>query len=157
MSRDIKVMVVDDDENIHSLYRTIFKLPEEQAAEDESLSDLFDLLDVEMDTTDQQPLYPVELFSQGVHAIQGVRDALAQGEPYSHALIDMRMPPGIDGLETAQKILELDPEIRITFVTAYADYSAEDIMAKVGNNYSYVQKPFNKESILTQIEPRKRS
>lgn len=152
MPRSIKIMVVDDDENIHSLYRTIFKLPEEQSAEDESLSELFDLLDVDLGEDDQQPLYPVELFSQGVHAIQGVREALEQGEPYSHALIDMRMPPGIDGLETAQKILQLDPDIQVTFVTAYTDYTAEDIIDKVGSNYSYVQKPFNKESILTHIE-----
>ncbi len=151
MARDIRVLVVDDDENIHNLYRSIFKLPQDNE-EDEALSELFDLLDVETVMSGQDPLYPVELCSQGIEAIRAVQESVTQGSPFSHALIDMRMPPGIDGLETAQRILKVDPDIQVTFVTAYADYTAEEIMEKVGDNYSYVQKPFNEESILTRIE-----
>lgn len=151
MARNTHILVVDDDESVHSLYRSIFQLPDGSDSEvDETLGDLFDLLgEAEVE---KEPLYPVDLYTQGIDAVLGVRKSVEEGNPYSHALIDMRMPPGIDGLETAKKIFEIDPEIKVIFVTAYTDYTAEDIMEQVGDNYNYLQKPFSEKSILTQIE-----
>ena len=128
------------------LYRAIFKI----STGDELLDDFREMLPV--DEEEYQPDYPVDLYSQGLEAIAAAQELMGQGQFYSHAFIDMRMPPGIDGLQTAKKLFELDPEIKIIFVTAYSDYTAEDIMAEIGDCFSYVQKPFSEHAILTQVE-----
>jgi PAS domain S-box-containing protein len=55
------------------------------------------------------------------------------------------MPPGWDGIETIARIWEVDPELQIVVCTAYADYSWEEMRAKVGQPDSLLvlKKPFD--------------
>ncbi len=151
MAHDTRVMVIDDDENIHGLYRTIFNPSVEEDRVGELLGEIYSSLSVESDR-EERMTYPLDLFSQGEEAIVAAEQQMNQGLRYTHAFIDMRMPPGLDGLQTAKALFRLDPEIKIIFVTAYADYTAEDIMEAIGDNFSYIQKPFSEHTILTQVE-----
>jgi diguanylate cyclase (GGDEF)-like protein len=78
-------------------------------------------------------------------AVAAVRDALAAGRPIAVAFIDMRMPPGPDGLWAAGRIRELDPAIEIVICTAYAEVDSAEIAALVPpeEKLSYLQKPFH--------------
>ncbi|MEO6784728.1 MAG: response regulator, partial [Chthoniobacteraceae bacterium] len=78
------------------------------------------------------------------------RDSIEQERPYALAFIDMRMPPGIDGLETAMRLLNLDPELQVVICTAYSDYSWDQMIGKVGHSdrLLILKKPFEAIEVL---------
>ena len=82
---------------------------------------------------------------QGQQALEMVRKALADGCPYALAFVDVRMPPGWDGIETIARIWQADPELQIVVCTAYADYSWQEMRARVGqpDNLLVLKKPFD--------------
>src|SRR5258705_6555896 len=82
---------------------------------------------------------------QGKEGLEMVKKALEEGRPYAVAFVDVRMPPGWDGIETITRIWEVDPNLQIVVCTAYADYSWEEIRAKVGQPDSLLvlKKPFD--------------
>ena len=74
-----------------------------------------------------------------------MKQALENGRPYAMAFVDVRMPPGWDGVETTRRILAVDPDIQIVICTAYADYSWEEMFEKIGNRDGLLilKKPFD--------------
>lgn len=151
MSPPVKILIADDDLSILDLYRTIFRLPEDDDEISGTLNDVLMLLG-EQNEKPAAHIYQVELFSQGLDAVLAARKASEQGAPFTHALLDMRMPPGIDGLESAKHLLENDPAIDITFITAYTDYEDEQIHEVVPGGYRMLQKPSTQEQILALFE-----
>jgi CheY-like chemotaxis protein len=96
------------------------------------------------------PTYDIDTTGRGEEAFEMVRAALENHAPYAAMFIDMRMPPGWDGLKTTQKIREIDKNIEIVIITAYADHSQEEIAATVGcpDKLLYIKKPFQPEEIF---------
>jgi len=82
-------------------------------------------------------------------AVAAVRAALAAEDPFAVAFLDMRMPPGPDGVWAAARIRELDPAIEIVVCTAYSDIDPRDIggMVPPEEKLSYLQKPFHPHEI----------
>ena len=64
--------------------------------------------------------------------------------------VDVRMPPGWDGIETTQKLWEVDPDLQVVICSAYSDYSWDEIIAKLGNSdrLLFLKKPFDAMEIL---------
>jgi diguanylate cyclase (GGDEF)-like protein/PAS domain S-box-containing protein len=60
---------------------------------------------------------------QGQEALEKLRAGLREGRPYAVAFIDMRMPPGWDGVETIEQLWREDPRLQVVICTAYADQS----------------------------------
>ncbi len=90
------------------------------------------------------------VFCDGAEAaVAAVRDALAADDPFAVAFLDMRMPPGPDGVWAAARIRELDPAIEIVVCTAYSDIDPRDIggMVPPEEKLSYLQKPFHPHEI----------
>ncbi len=90
------------------------------------------------------------VFCDGAEAaVAAVRDAIAADDPFAVAFLDMRMPPGPDGVWAAQRIRELDPAIEIVVCTAYSDVDPVDIGGIVPpeEKLSYLQKPFHPHEI----------
>jgi diguanylate cyclase (GGDEF)-like protein len=90
------------------------------------------------------------VFCEGAEAaVAAVREALAADDPFAVAFLDMRMPPGPDGVWAAARIRELDPAIEIVVCTAYSDVDPRDIGAMVPpeEKLSYLQKPFHPHEI----------
>ncbi|WP_299424284.1 EAL domain-containing protein [Sphingomonas bacterium] len=81
---------------------------------------------------------------QGLDAVAEVEAAIAQGSPFAVAFIDVRMPPGIDGKETATRIRALDPNINLVIVTGFSDFSPIEISKAAGpaDKIFYIAKPF---------------
>jgi signal transduction histidine kinase len=87
---------------------------------------------------------------QGEEGLERVRQSLQSGRPYAIAIVDVRMPPGWDGIETTQKLWEVDSDLQVVICSAYSDYSWDEIIARLGNSdrLLFLKKPFDTVEIL---------
>ena len=142
IQRKWRVLTIDDNPSIHEDYRKVLLSDRnrEKLAETEAL--LFG---------EPAPLcnsdrfqYEIDSASQGQDGLELVRKATESGQPYSAALIDMRMPPGWDGVETAKRIWEVVPDLPIVLCTAYSDYSWEEVADHLPRTHQLLilKKPF---------------
>ena len=74
-----------------------------------------------------------------------VKQSLAESRPFAMAFLDVRMPPGWDGVETAARLWEVCPDLQIVICTAYSDYSWDEMRARLDQPDSLVilKKPFD--------------
>jgi PAS domain S-box-containing protein len=79
-----------------------------------------------------------------------VQAKVAEGQPYALAFVDVRMPPGWDGVETIKQLWQVDPNLQVVICTAYSDYSWTDIYAKLGHSDSLLilKKPFDNIEVI---------
>ncbi len=139
-----RVLLVDDAPDLHEDYRrTLNPRQSRSLAMVESESLLFG--DVNPMSSGPE-ITPFELESafQGEEALQKVQAALRDGKPFAMAFVDVRMPPGWDGIETVQRIWEIQPDLQVVICTAYSDHSPADIHQKLGQRDSLIilRKPF---------------
>ena len=142
MKTNRRILIVDDNESIHSDFHNIL-CPDEV---DQTTVNAMEAVLFE-ETAQAGPATGFELDSafQGKEGLEMVKKALEEGRPYAMAFVDVRMPPGWDGIETIARIWEVDPDLQIVVCTAYSDYSWEEIRAKVGQPDSLLvlKKPFD--------------
>ncbi len=145
-----RILIVDDDKNVWNAYKSVLA-PEEQNSKTMLESLLDETLDDAKDNN-QSVAYTLTFMSQGEEACRHIEEQKKQQQFYSIAFIDVRMPPGWDGITTAQKMTAIDKEIEIVIVTAYTDISRENIVKKIGRpeKLLYLRKPFDGEE-LSQI------
>lgn len=126
----IRVLVADDDEHILECYFDAFGETEPTShmkAIDALEAELFD---PEKDIVDQ-PTFELVACSQGDDAVSVAVAASESGHPFDVVILDMRMPPGIDGVEAGCKIRKIDPDVNIIFVSGYSDISFEELQSRV--------------------------
>ncbi len=137
-----RILIVDDNTAIHDDFRKILA-PDNLASRslDELEAQLFDT----PAPTDAVSTFELTSAMQGEDALREVVEANAAGKPFALAFIDMRMPPGWDGLETAERIWAVDPYIQIVICSAYSDYSWSDMRTRLGPRESLLilKKPFD--------------
>jgi len=135
-----RVLVVDDNRAIHEDYRKILEVDAKRFSGIEALEVQLFGQGEEVTT----PQFRIASSYQGQEALEMVREALKTHRPFRIAFVDMRMPPGWDGLETIGLLLKEDPRLQVVLCTAYSDYSWEDIIKKVGetDRLFILKKPF---------------
>ena len=151
----IRVLVADDESEVREAYRQILSEPDltSEAAVFRGLRErLFSKSAQEKPARDLHAggTTFLPLFCEGAEqAVEAVRDALAADDPFAVVFLDMRMPPGPDGVWAAARIRELDPAIEIVLCTAYSDVDPRDIggMVPPEEKLSYLQKPFHPHEI----------
>jgi signal transduction histidine kinase/AmiR/NasT family two-component response regulator len=121
-----RVLVIDDNFSIHEDFRKIL-CPASTEAIDLARAALFR----EEPAAVTQPRFTVDSAFQGEEGCALVESALAEGRPYAVAFIDVRMPPGIDGIETAERLWQICPELQVVICTAHSDYSWEEMVARL--------------------------
>lgn len=137
-----RILIIDDNPNIHKDFETIL-------VEDEDSTTLNSLrkevLGKEAVTHKARNVYELDFASQGKQGCQKVAEARDTSCPYKVAFVDMRMPPGWDGLKTIENIWQIDPRIQVVICTAYSDYSWADITDRLGKseNLLILKKPFD--------------
>jgi signal transduction histidine kinase len=140
-SQNRRVLVIDDNVSIHDDFRKILQPGTQLQILDAARASLFGgesllsaLVRFELDYADQ-----------GQSGLTLVQMAHQEGRPYAAAFVDMRMPPGWDGLETIERIWGVDPEIQTVICTAYTDHSWDDIIRRLGHDdrLLILQKPFS--------------
>jgi diguanylate cyclase (GGDEF)-like protein/PAS domain S-box-containing protein len=138
-NKSFSILIVDDNEAIHDDLKKIL-LPETvdpSLSADEAL--LFG--------TQSAPavVFAIDSAFQGQQSLALVRKALAEDRPYAMAFIDVRMPPGWDGIETIEHLWEADPDLQVVICTAYSDYDWNVISQRLGvsENFVILRKPFD--------------
>jgi PleD family two-component response regulator len=136
-----RVLIVDDNRTIHEDFRKTLGEHENGHAE-------LAALDAELFGGDgQSHTEGFELTSafQGGEAIELVGAACEAGNPYALAFVDVRMPPGLDGIETTARLLERDRDLSIVICSAYSDQSWEEMTDRIGktDRVLILKKPFD--------------
>ncbi|HJT32768.1 MAG TPA: response regulator [Pirellulales bacterium] len=82
---------------------------------------------------------------QGQEGLERLRHENDAGRPFALAFVDMRMPPGWDGLTTIQRLWQADPRLQVVLCTAFSDHSWEQICEAVGpgDRLLILKKPFD--------------
>ena len=140
-----RILVVDDNESIHDDIRRILL----SNAKDADLAEMRAVLFGEAGTAAPALNVEVEWAPQGQEALEMVRGAVRERRPYEMAFVDVRMPPGWDGLETAARLWQADPRLEIVICTAYSDYSWGEIVRRLGqtDRLLILKKPFHASEI----------
>ncbi len=107
------------------------------------------LFETSASTIRSKKTYDVHCCHQGDEACEAVRQAVDNGEPFAVAFLDVRMPPGPDGVWTAEHIRKIDPNIQIVMMTGYSDFDISEIARRVPpeDKLLYVQKPIHSQEI----------
>jgi EAL domain-containing protein (putative c-di-GMP-specific phosphodiesterase class I)/DNA-binding NarL/FixJ family response regulator len=142
-----RVLVIDDNAAIHDDFRKIL-CP--SRLDDAALDQVESLLFGQSGDRPAQAGFELQFATQGEEGVEMVIRARAAHRPYAMAFIDVRMPPGMDGVETTARIWQIDPEIQIVICTAYSDHSWEQILKKLGRSDRLVvlKKPFDNIEVL---------
>ena len=136
-----RVLIVDDNQAIHTDFRKILGAPAAStAAVDELAAMLFSDTEVA-----RRSEFDLDSAFQGLEALERVTHAVTAGRPYALAFIDMRMPPGWDGLETIEHVWRADPFLQVVICSAYSDHSWEDLRQRLGESDALliIKKPFD--------------
>ena len=141
-----RILVIDDNISIHEDFRKILAPP----AESDSLSQARAALFGEAPTLPTQVHYELDFASQGREGFGLAQSAYQAGNPYALAFVDMRMPPGWDGLETIEHLWYADPEIQVVICSAYSDHPWEDVSRRIGetDKLLILMKPFNSIEVI---------
>lgn len=139
---DLKIIVIDDNKAIHQDFIKILSVNE---ADDLSGVEKKLFGDVGAPKKSVLPYFQIDTASQGQEGARMVEEAFKAGHPYALAFVDIRMPPGWDGVETVKHIWDIDPEIQVVICTAYSDYSWEETVEELGQkeNLLILKKPFD--------------
>jgi len=144
-----RILIVDDEQPILDAYRSVLAGQGRPVASPSRLDDLESRLFPGSTPKFTFPSFDLCLCRQGQEAVAAVRTALAENSPFAAAFIDVRMPPGPDGVWTAAEIRALDPWINIVIVTAFSDLDPAAINNAVqpADRLLYMQKPFHSHEI----------
>ena len=139
----MRILIVDDEPAVHDSYRRSFDAARTAGASalDAMAAELFG---DEAVVSENAPAYRFTYCSQGAEAVAAIEQAVADDAPYAVAFIDVRMPPGIDGRETARRIRLADPDVNLVIVTGYSDFSPVEISRIAGppDKIFFIAKPF---------------
>ena len=134
-----RLLVVDDDLGVIAAYRHVLEGHDFSRAH--ALDELGDeLFGPSGKTMLEDFSWRVHFADQGHDAVAAVQAAMANCDPFAVVFLDVRMSPGMDGYETAQQIRKIDPDVHVVFVSAYSDYSDEELSDAAG--------PFDKSSFM---------
>jgi PAS domain S-box-containing protein len=143
-----RILVVDDNPAIHTDFNKILRTSPgrgEHLASAEAI-----LFGDAKDVAGECQSFEIDSAMQGRDGLAMVRRALEAGRPYATAFVDVRMPPGWDGIETVARMWEAQPDLQVVICTAYSDYSWEEMMRRFGrsDNLLILKKPFDNVEVL---------
>jgi two-component system, sensor histidine kinase and response regulator len=148
-ARNNRILVIDDNPAIHTDVRKILCPVVSEAAAS------FAVLEGEILGGSEKPrlpaaAFPVDSAYQGRDGLEMVLKANSEARPYAMAFVDVRMPPGWDGVETTIQLWKAAPDLQIVICTAYSDYSWDEMLARVGGSDKLVilKKPFDTIEVL---------
>ena len=141
-----RILVIDDNKAIHEDFKKV--LCKKEGPDD--LADAEAALFGEKEATIELPEFEIDSAFQGSEGLEMIEASLRENRPYAMAFVDVRMPPGWDGVETTAKIWEKHPDLQVVICTAYSDYSWKDMVKKLGYSDRLVilKKPFDNIEVL---------
>ena len=129
-----RVLLIDDNAAIHGDFRKVLSADAQDGAQ-ETLARLeADLFGEAAKTASARPNFEVDSAYQGKEGVAMVRAALERGQPYALAFVDMRMPPGWDGLQTIEELWKVDPELQVVICSAHTDYDWSEVVKRLNHS-----------------------
>ena len=138
-----RILVIDDNGSIHNDFRKI--LCQDERLNPQLEADEASLFGKKPKKGKEKYFFEVHSAYQGKEGVEMVQKALKNQHPYAMAFVDIRMPPGWDGVETLIKLWQQDPQLQVVLCTAFADYTWEEMANKLGHsdNFVILKKPFD--------------
>lgn len=144
MSNSSRILIVDDTPSIHEDFKKILSTA---GVMGNGLDEMADTLfgGNKQDSVYKEISYQLDSAFQGEEALNMIRKAEDEDKGYSLIFMDVRMPPGLDGIKTISRIWESYPSMEIVICTAYSDYSWVDIIDILGpsDHLLVLKKPFD--------------
>ena len=142
-----RVLVIDDNAAIHEDFRKILGA---QTAAGTRLGNAEKLLFGSGKTQIERTVFRIDSAYQGQDGLKLVEQAMRENDPYAVAFVDIRMPPGWDGITTLSHLWECAPDLQAVICTAYSDYSWDDMLRRFGkrDNLLILKKPFETVEVL---------
>lgn len=137
-----RILIVDDQASIHEDFKKILRAERQESTElDEMEASLFECEQGET----FQPDFEVTSAYQGSEAVLQVELAVKDKKPFALAFVDVRMPPGMDGIETISSMWQRDPNMQMVICTAFSDYSWDETIQTLGQSDQLLilKKPFD--------------
>src|SRR6202795_338308 len=128
-----RILIIDDNSSIHLDFRKVLGAQAEhstQAALDVLEANLFG----EAVVAAVRPNFDIDSAHQGQEGVAMVHQALVEGRPYAMAFVDMRMPPGWDGLKTIERLWAIDPDVQVVVCSAHTDYDWTEVVQRLGHS-----------------------
>ncbi|ASQ45213.1 EAL domain-containing protein [Legionella clemsonensis] len=148
---ELRIMVIDDNPAIHEDFiKVLTATTQEQSKAFSALDkELFGEESIFESEESLLPEFKIDTAEQGQEGVEKIKEACEAGKPYALAFVDIRMPPGWDGLETIRRMWKIDSDIQVVICTAYSDYSWEETVQKLGvsDNLLVLKKPFDKVAV----------
>jgi two-component system, sensor histidine kinase and response regulator len=140
-STNRRILVIDDSRAIHEDFKKILTPPYAANGLDEVEAALFE----DERPGNSSPPFELAFATQGEEGMKRVSRAIDAGRPYAMAFVDMRMPPGWDGMQTIEQIWRKDENIQVVICTAYSEYSWDDVRRRLGDDdrLLILKKPFD--------------
>jgi len=138
-----RILIIDDNEAIHEDFKKALSFNSENINAD--MDALENILSDKKSEVQQFPVLIIDSAYQGQTGLQLIKNAIDKGIPYALAFVDIRMPPGWDGVETIEQIWKTDPNIQTVICSAYSDYSWEALFNRIGHSdrLLIIKKPFD--------------
>ena len=131
MTANPRILLVDDNAHIHEDFRRVLG---KRSGDDELEALGAELFGDSAPPTERSAGFELESAFQGEEALGKVVASLAAGQPYALAFVDVRMPPGWDGVKTTSEMLKTDPNLSIVICSAYSDHTWEEMGVVVRRN-----------------------
>lgn len=147
------ILTIDDDTTILDAYASILA-PYKKTSLEDAILKLEQLHDIEcsaIDPTDRTMNFNLYQANNGLDGVEIFRQKYEAGSTIPVCIVDMRMPNGIDGLETSLRLKQIDPDVHIIIATAYSDRTNKEILDSLKSNTYYIRKPFNSEEIYQLV------
>ncbi len=143
VDRNRRILVVDDNRAIHQDFRKILMAQRNTSELDDMEAALFGKAP-RNPTSDIE--FQIDSAFQGEEAVDRVNTLKKQGKKYAAAFVDMRMPPGWDGVKTIEELWKADPTLNVVICTAFSDYSWSQITERLGvtDRLLILKKPFDR-------------
>lgn len=148
--RNNRLLIIDDNADIHNDFRKILSHSASSSA--------LDALEAQMwgatSSQGEEATFELAHAYQGEEGFEMLRAAKAAGRPFSAAFVDMRMPPGWDGLRTVQEIRKIDQDATIVICTAYSDHTWEEIAKRIDglDKLLVLKKPFDAVEVKSMVQ-----
>ncbi|MFC1512990.1 PAS domain S-box protein [Thermodesulfobacteriota bacterium] len=142
-----RILVIDDDKEIWRAYQDVLLPMDTDDAPGNRMARLLNPAAAE--AAEEEAHFEMFFAPQGQEGFAMVEAGLGDTTPYAVAFIDIRMPPGWDGMKTAAKIRNIDPNIEIVIVTAFSDHTPDEIVKVVGasDKLLFLRKPFDADEL----------
>lgn len=140
MSNNVTIFAIDDEVDVLELYRKIL------AKEENSRLDFFNMLEED----NKEGACDLHTFENGEAYLTALKKYYEEDKRVPISIVDMRIP-GKHGLEVAKEARKIDPDMVIVIVTAYSDYTVQELMGQLGNRVYYIRKPFKADELYALI------